>query len=271
MANHLKLGIAGTGAIGAKVAREVARGNAPGFHLTGLATSSQARLETINAALPQPVPRLSFDDLATACDWVLEALPANLFADLAYPVLSAGKTLVVLSCSQLLEHGDVVAHAREHGGRIVVPSGAMLGLDAIKAAACGTLKSVKVETRKPVASLSNAPFLVNRGIDLSGITDATKVIEGNVIEVAREFPANVNVAAAIGLAGLGPEHTYMEIWADPTVDRNTHTVHVVSDSSDFTMTIRGRPSEENPATGRITQLSVLALLKNHSATLQIGT
>ncbi len=266
-----KIGIAGTGAIGANVARALDRGDVPGFALAGIAASRQDRLDELNAQLSVPVPGMSFDALAKNCDWVLEGLPPMLFRDLAQPVLSAGKALIVLSCSQLLEHQDLIAHARDHGARIIVPSGAMLGLDALKAAAIGEIQSVVIETRKPVAGLINAPYLAKAGIDLSDITGPVRVTEGSVTEVAREFPANVNVAAALSLAGIGPDRTRMEVWADPTLERNTHKVRVTSDSSDFTVAIQGRPSPENPATGLITPQSVIALLRARSATLQIGT
>lgn len=266
-----KIGIAGTGAVGRTVAQALSRGDIPGFELVGVAASSQSRLDGLNATLSAPVPLMRFDALAQNCDWVLEGLPPALFVDLARPVLSAGKTLVVLSCSQLLEHSDLIALAQDKGARIIIPSGAMLGLDALKAAAIGEIHSVVIETRKPVAGLIKAPYLVQENIDLSGITEAVRIIEGSVTEVARVFPANVNVAAAVSLAGIGPDRTRMEVWADPTLDRNTHTVRVTSDSSDFTVAIQGRPSRENPATGRITPLSVIAMLQNHSATLQIGT
>jgi aspartate dehydrogenase len=271
MDNTLSIGIAGTGAIGAKVAQALDQGEVPGFRLAGAAASSPSRLDALNAKLSTPAPYMSFDELAHACDWVLECLPPALFAELAEPVLSAGKTLVVLSCSQLLGRRDLITRAHEHNARIVIPSGAMLGLDALKAAAVGTISSVVIETRKPVAGLKNAPFLKNAGRDIAAITEAVKVIEGSVTDVAREFPANVNVAAALSLACIGPDRTRMEVWADPSIDRNTHTVRVTSDSSDFTVSIQGRPSLENPATGRITPLSAIAMLRNQSATLQVGT
>ncbi|SLN69918.1 L-aspartate dehydrogenase [Roseovarius albus] len=271
MGNIQNIGIAGTGAIGAKVARALDQGDIPGFHLAGVAASSQARSDELNATLSKPAPFMSFGDLARECDWILECLPPAQFVDLARPVLSAGKTLIVLSCSQLLEHPNLISYAQEQGARIVVPSGAMLGLDALKAAAVGEIQSVVIETRKPVAGLIKAPYLAKAGIDLAGITEAVRVIEGSVTEVAREFPANVNVAAALSLAGIGPDRTRMEVWADSTLERNTHTVRVTSDSSDFTVAIQGRPSLDNPATGLITPLSVIALLRNQSATLQVGT
>ena len=94
---------------------------------------------------------------------------------------------------------------------------------------------------------------------------------GTAREAAKGFPANVNVAAALGLAGIGPDRTMVEIWADPTVRHNTHTITAKSDSSDFTMTIQNIPSEENPPTGKITALSALATLQRLTSTLVIGT
>ncbi|WP_418595532.1 aspartate dehydrogenase [Ponticoccus sp. (in: a-proteobacteria)] len=265
------IGIAGIGAIGARVARAVDSGSVPGFELCGLSASHPDRLAPLNADLTRPQPFLTFDEMADRCDWVLEALPPSLFADLAEPVLKAGKTLVVMSCSQLLQRGDLIDLAKQTGARIVVPSGAMLGLDALKAVAVGRIDSVVIETRKPVAGLQNAPYLAKAGLDLTGLTEPMQIIEGSVSEVAKAFPANVNVAAALSLAGLGPDRTRMQVWADPTLTRNMHRVHITSDSSDFTMTIQNRPTEENPGTGRITPQSVVALLRNRSAALQIGS
>ena len=267
----MKVGIAGTGAIGLRVARALDAGDIPGFHLAAISARRSERAAEVNSALATPVPVRDFAGLAEHCDVIIECLPPQLFPEITRPVLMAGKTLIVLSASQLLLHGDLIDLAEEHGGKIIVPSGAMLGLDALKAAAVGTITSVSMITRKPVAGLEGAPYLVKNGIDLSGITEPVCIMSGSVSQIAREFPANVNVAAAISLAGLGPERTTLEIWADPGVTRNVHSVQVASDSSDFNMSIEGRPSDENPATGRITAQSVIALLRQMTATLRIGT
>lgn len=266
-----RLGIAGTGAIGANVARAVDRGAVPEFSLCGIAASRPERLDALNRELTTPVPLMDFDALAENSDWVLEALPPRLFEQLARPVLSRGKTLVVASGAKLLYHSELIELAQQNGARIKVPSGAMLGLDAVKAAAVGEISSVTIETRKPVAGLISAPYIKRVGLELEGLTEPLLIIEGSVTEVAQEFPANVNVAAALSLAGLGPDRTRIEVWADPTLTRNKHSVRVTSDSSDFVMSIQNRPSDENAATGRITPLSVIALLRNYAATLQIGT
>jgi len=267
----MKVGIAGTGAIGLNVAKVLESGGIPGCSLAGIAARTPERAAGVSNVFSTPVAFLSFGELAAECDLVIEALPPALFDDLARPVLENGKALVVLSASQLLGRDDLIDLAGAFGGRILVPSGAMLGLDAIKAVSVGDLDSITIETRKPVAGLLRAPYLQKAGLDLNGLTEATCILAGSVTEIATEFPANVNVAAALSLAGIGPDRTRMEIWADPTLARNMHTVRVTSDSSDFSMQIQNRPSAENPATGRITPQSVIALLKDLTSVLRVGT
>src|SRR5690606_33522839 len=115
------------------------------------------------------------------------------------------------------------------------------------------------------------PYLEQKGISLDGLAAPLRVFEGTAREGARGFPANVNVAAALSLAGIGPDRTMLEIWADPALERNTHRIEVDSDSAKFSMTIENLPSAENPRTGRITALSVVAALRGLVAELRVGT
>ena len=126
-------------------------------------------------------------------------------------------------------------------------------------------------TRKPPNGLAGAPHLVENGISVEGLNAPKKVFDGTAREGARGFPANVNVAAALSLAGVGPDETRLEIWADPTVDRNTHRIQVESDTARFTLEIATVPSEENPRTGKITAPSVIAALRGLTSTLKVGT
>ena len=153
----------------------------------------------------------------------------------------------------------------------MIPSGAILGLDAIKAVAVGEIHEVNIRTQKPPKSLMKASYVLRNSLQLENLAEPVCILKGTVNEVAKEFPANVNVAAAVSLAGLGPDRTTMEIWADPNLEFNLHTVSVKSDSSNFSMSIQNRPSEENPATGRISPQSVIAFLRQRHAVLRIGT
>jgi aspartate dehydrogenase len=126
-------------------------------------------------------------------------------------------------------------------------------------------------TRKPPRGLAGAPFVVENDIELDGLSQPLKLFAGPAREAVRGFPANVNVAAALSLAGIGADRTMVEVWADPSLDRNFHTIEVDSDSAQFTMSIKNIPTDENPKTGRITALSVIAALRKQTAALRIGT
>jgi aspartate dehydrogenase len=153
---------------------------------------------------------------------------------------------------------------------VTVPTGALLGLDAVGAAAEGEIQSVHMVTRKPGRGLAGAPGLDGTEVDVEAVDEATRIFSGTAREAAEGFPANLNVAVALALAGAGPDRTFVDIWVDPSVTRNTHTIEVRSDVASFTMTIENVPSE-NPRTGRITALSVVSLLRKRGAALRVGT
>lgn len=265
----LRVAIAGLGSIGRTVAQKLC-GGIPGFVLTAASARDEARATQFLVELGQPVPVVAVLELVDHADVVVECLPAALFEELATPVLRAGKTLVVLSVGALLSAPHLVDLAEQHRGRIIVPTGALIGLDAVSAAAEGTLRSVTMVTRKPVKGLLGAPYLVEKGIDVEHLTEPRRVFVGTAREAARGFPANLNVAAALSLAGLGADRTMLEIWADPQLTRNVHRIDVEADSATFSMMIENIPSE-NPKTGRITALSVIAALRKMSSAMRVGT
>jgi aspartate dehydrogenase len=185
-------------------------------------------------------------------------------------MLEAGKAVMVLSAGALLPRPHLIDLAKARGGQIIVPTGALLGLDAVTAVAESKIASVRMTTRKPPNGLAGAPYLTANGISVDGLNAPKRVFAGNAREAAAGFPANVNVASALSLAGIGPEQTMIEIWADPSVDRNCHLIEVEADSARFSLTIENVPSE-NPKTGKITALSVLAALRKLHAPLRVGT
>jgi aspartate dehydrogenase len=266
----LRVAIAGFGAIGRVVAEHLDRGIG-GLALSAVSARDTARAERRMAGFADPVPVLPVARLGEAADIVVECAPAALLRDIAEPALAAGRTLVVLSAGALLDNFDLVGLARRQGGRILVPSGALLGLDAVQAAAEGAISRVHMITRKPPTGLDGAPYLALHGIAVAGIDRPLRVFSGTAREAARGFPANVNVAAALALAGIGPDRTTIEIWADPGVTRNIHTIEVEADSAQFTLHIENVPSLDNPKTGMLTALSVIALLRKLASPLAIGT
>lgn len=266
---ELRVAVAGLGAIGFEIARRLDAG-IPGLWLTAVSARDRDGAARRIAGFAQPVPVLPVEELPEVADVVVECAPKAVFAQILEPAIAAGRIVMPLSVGALLDRMDLVDRARETGARIIVPTGALLGLDAVRAAAEGTIESARIVTRKPPKGLAGAPYLDQHGIDVAAITEPTRIFDGSARDGARGFPANVNVAAALSLAGIGPDRTRLEIWADPTVTRNTHTIVVESDSARLTMTIENIPSE-NPRTGRITPLSVIAALRGLVSPLKIGT
>jgi aspartate dehydrogenase len=266
----MKVGIAGLGAVGRAITRKLHAGAIPHTRLVAVAVRNAEKARAFLAEIGCTAPISTIAEVAAVSDLVVECAPALAFADIATAVLSAGKRLMAMSAGQLLERSELAALAERHGGQIIVPAGALLGLDAVAAAAEGHIHSVAMVTRKPVRGLLGAPFLVTHGIDIAGLTAPKRIFQGTAREAARGFPENVNVAAALSLAGIGPDRTTIEIWADPALTRNVHRVVVESDAARFEMGIENVPSE-NPKTGRMTAQSALACLRKLNAPLAVGT
>lgn len=266
----VRVAIAGLGAIGQSLAQSLASGAVPGVELVAVSAKNHDKAEAFVQTLAHPVPVLRIDELEPRADLVVECAPAALLSEIVTPFMKAGKQAIVLSVGALLFQDHLREVASVHGGTIMVPTGALLGLDAVIAAAEGQIHSVRMVTRKPPAGLKGAPHLVEHNISVDGLTQPLKVFEGNARDAAKGFPANLNVVVALALAGVGPDNTLLEIWADPTVTRNTHTIEVDSDSARLTMTIENIPSE-NPKTGRIVAQSVVAMLRKMQGSLRVGT
>ena len=264
-----RVAIAGLGAIGRVLARQLAAG-IPGLALACAAARDHAKARAWLDAERIACPLVEPEAFPAHADLAIECAPASALERICRPMLEAGKQVMVLSAGALLPRPELIELAKARGGQIIVPTGALLGLDAVSAAAEGRIHSVRMTTRKPPGGLAGAPYLELNGISVEGLNGPKRVFAGTAREAAAGFPANVNVAAALSLAGIGPDRTMMEIWADPTVDRNCHTIEVDSDSARFTLSIENIPSE-NPKTGRITALSVLAALRKLKAPLRVGT
>ena len=265
----LTVGIAGLGAIGLPLARALDAG-VEGLSLIAVSVRDQTKALANLAGFRHPPRLVELADLAAA-DIVVECVPAALFERVALPAIDAGRILVVLSAGALLPRMHLMRRAVVAGGRIVVPTGALIGLDAVRAAAEGPVESVTIETRKPPNGLEGAPYLVKNGISVAGLTEPLLVFEGNALDAAAGFPANVNVAAALALAGIGPVRTKVRIWADPGVERNIHSIAVEADAARFTMKIENVPSDDNPRTGKLVTLSALACLRGLVSPLKIGS
>jgi aspartate dehydrogenase len=266
---EIRVAIAGLGAIGRMLARKLNAGM-PGLKLACAAAGDRAKAQAFLDAEKIVCPIVPLGEFPAHADIAVECAPAAIIEDICRPMLEAGKSVIVLSCGALLPRPQLLELAKARGGRIIVPTGALLGLDAVVAAAEGEIASVRMTTRKPPAGLKGAPYLEQNGISVDSLTEARRVFSGSARDAAAGFPANVNVAAALSLAGIGPDRTQIDIWADPGVTRNCHDIEVEADSARFRLSIENVPSD-NPKTGRIVALSVLAALRKLGAPLSVGT
>ncbi len=265
----LRVAVAGLGPIGTRVVEALDRG-IDGLVLAAVSVQNPEKHRSRLAKLKTTPAVLPIEALSDVADIVIECAPSELLRSIVAPFVASGKIAVVLSAGALLDHENLIELAKQNGGQIVVPTGALIGLDAVTAAAVGKIHSVRMVTRKPVLGLAGAPYIVENNIDIERITEPLKIFDGTAREAAKGFPANLNVAVALSLAGIGPDRTELEIWADPTLTRNAHRIDVESDSARFSMSIENIPSE-NPKTGLITALSVIAYLRKQRASLRVGT
>jgi aspartate dehydrogenase len=265
----MRVGVVGLGAIGRRVCQALDAG-LEGLTLAGATARDRERSERFLKGLSTAPPFLELDALVAAADLVVEASTQAHLAEVAPRALAAGRHLVVLSCGALLGRDDWIALARARGCRIYVPSAAIAGLDGVKGARLGAIAAVTMETRKPPRGLAGAPWIIEQKIDLDGITAETLIFEGSATEACRGFPANVNVVAALSLAGIGPERTRIKIYAVPGLAMNQHRIGVEGEFGRLAIEIENVPSE-NPRTGRLSYLSTIALLRDLGTTLRVGT
>ncbi len=266
--DNLTIGIAGTGAIGSAVARALING------IDGL-TLTAACDPTPNPELN--IPYVSIDTLIDRCDIIIECLPPAAAPELAIKTLkhpdAAQKTLILISSCALLIYPEILDTHRDipkgQQSRIIVPSGALLGIDGVKALKKLGIKSSKIASTKKPLGFTGAPYVEEMGIDLGIITEPTRIFKGNATEAAKGFPANVNVAATLSLAGIGAQDTSVEIWADPDITGNTHEIEVIGEFSQISAKITNHPDPANPKSSMLAAQSIIACLEDMNSALII--
>jgi len=271
----VRLGLIGCGSIGSTVIRTIAAGQLPGVQLIGVAALTR-RNEALRTTHTQPCPLVADVPalLALKPDLVLEAASADAVRSFATDVFDCGADLMVVSVGALADAeflACLIEQARRTGRRIYVPSGAIGGVDIIKAAAWGGLEECRLTTTKSPASLKGAPYLHEHGIDLEAIRQATVIFEGSAAQAVRCFPRNVNVAATISLAGLGLDKTTVCIIADPAATRNVHEIFLRGNFGEATIRLVNQAHPENPRSSYLASLSVITTLQCVSQQFQIGT
>lgn len=270
MTKRLRVGVVGAGAIGAVICRAIDSGDVE-VELVGVCEVDDARRTALLESLSQPVPAFDLEALCARCQLVIEAAGLRVAPLVTQLALEAGCDVLVMSVGGMFGHEDLVDLARDKGCRIYCPTGAIAGLDAIRAAAPAGLTSVTLTTTKPPRGLVGAPGVVKLGLDLEAVTEPTVLFEGTAAQALPLFPANINVAAALSLAGIGAERTLVRVVADPTSTRNVHQIEAVGSFGRLQIEVENVPAPDNPKTSYLAALSALALLRRLTAPLVVGT
>lgn len=217
----------------------------------------------------------NFDDiLKEDLDLVIEAASQEAVRTLIPKALKTKKNVMIMSAGALVDQNllqEIRGLADKNKLKVYIPSGAIAGLDGIKSAKIIEIENVTLITRKHPKSLEGAPFFEKHHFDLSEIKNPTIIYEGPAKEAVELFPANVNVAASLSLAGIGPEKTKVQIIADPNIKSNIHEIIVEGKFGVLKTRVENLPSPDNPKTSYLAALSAIATLKNIKESIQIGT
>ena len=266
----LKVSVGGLGSIGSAVLRELAKSERM-IEVVAVCGHHAEQVRSVLGELDLQPDIRDLKDLHVGVDIVVECLPGALFSEIADPTIAAGKTLLALSAAALLCRDDLLKSARCGKARILVPTGAIGGLDAVRAMRREGIRKCQMITRKPPMALEKAPYVVKAGLCLGGINTPALIFKGSAREGARGFPDNVNVVAALALATVGPDDTECEIWADPHIRCNVHQIEVESLTAKISLSLSSMPSEANARTSAIAALSVVDALRSFVETLRIGS
>jgi len=271
------VGLIGCGSIGTVIAKAIDGGKAGELELVAVYDIVREHAERLVKSLSKkPVIAETSSDLIKRRDinLIVEAASQDAVREYAVKALREGKDFMVMSTGALLDENlyqEVLNVAKRTGRKVYVPSGAVVGLDNVKSAALEEIESVTLTTRKPPVSFEGAPFIKERGVDLTSIREPKVLYEGPAREAVKLFPRNVNVAASLSLAGVGADRTWVKIIADPNVKGITHEVRVKGAFGELMTKTVNRPFPDNPKTSYIAALSAIATLKKVSENIDIGT
>ena len=274
MKRRLSIGIVGCGAIGRSLAQIITRDFRAAAQLVAVYDIDPEKSKAV-ARVVIKNQRCAVTNLAALIarsDLVIEAASARSSFDIAKAVLSAGKDIVVMSVGGIVDaHASLGKLAAGHDARLYIPSGAVSGIDALKAARLGRIRSVTLTTRKPPKSFRSVAYIAARRIDLDAIRKDTVLFSGTASQAMKHFPQNINVAGILSLAGIGPKATRVCIVASPAAERNTHEIVIESTAGTIVTRTENVIHPDNPKTSYLAVLSAAALIRQILDPVRIGT
>lgn len=262
------IGLMGCGTIGTHLAMAIDSGRVANASLTGLfdIVDGNARaLKTRLKSTPQVYD--NFDRFVDSnADIIIEAASQQAVKNFANQIIESGKDLMVMSVGALADTLFLaellqLTPIRNGQSKIYVPSGAIAGIDAIRSVR-HIADSISITTKKSPKALAGAPFFTTRNVSLDNITKVTEIYEGSAVEAVKLFPANVNVAAVLSLAGIGVEKTMVRILADPEATTNQHEIVATGSFGEIKISVNNVTAPGNPKTSFLAVLSAIECLRS---------
>ncbi len=267
----IRLGIIGCGAIGTEIAKACGSILKDKIDLVSIFDIDKDKISVLEKKIGRDIGANSLDILIEKSDFLFEAASSSISAEMLKKAIAKFKDIMIMSIGGLLNREELLEKARRKGIKVYLPSGALAGIDALKAAGISKIESVTLITKKPPGGLEGAPYLLEHNIDLNKITDETIVFKGNAEEAVKGFPKNINVSALLSLAGIGADKTRVKIVTSPSFTRNTHEVEIKGEFGTIKTETSNVPSPANPKTSYLAVLSAIATLKGIVGSVKIGT
>ncbi|MBF0521859.1 MAG: DUF108 domain-containing protein [Candidatus Omnitrophica bacterium] len=270
--NKVKVGIIGCGAIGSRVAQSLFKDLKDDCQLAGIFDVDAQKVQKLaQSLLVKNVVKPSIKELIKSADLIIESINTTQARDIVQQVLKAKKNVLVMSIGQMLNAENLFELAKKNNCRILIPSGAIAGVDAIKAGHLVKFSFLTHTTRKPLAGFKNDPYLLKKGIDVSQITQETVLFDGTVDQAVKAFPRNINVAATLSLACQNKKKVRVKIITSPEYKENSHEIEMVGDFGRILTKTVNVVCPDNPKTSYLAVLSVIQTIKQFCSGVFIGT
>jgi aspartate dehydrogenase len=270
MGKRLKVGIVGCGAIGSSVARYIDRELKGKIRLVGIYDIDREKIESVLTTLKSKPKLLPISELIKEADLIVEAASIDAARDVIVKAYGKNKDLLILSVGVFVKYPQMWDLVSNYKGNIYIPSGAICGVDGLKSLAKGKIKRLTLTTSKPPRSLTGAPYLIKKNIDVFKLKRERIIFKGDIKQVISAFPQNINVAATIFLASQFKD-VEVVIKVDPNLKRNTHQIEVEAQEGKVLVRVENVPSPENPKTSSLAILSTQALLEKITSHMKVGT
>jgi aspartate dehydrogenase len=267
----IRIGIIGCGTIGSELAVACQDRMAGGMNLVGICDQDEKKAASLQKVLRNKVPILKIDGLVKKVDLIVEAASVSISADILKRAVKNKKNILIMSIGGLIGNEDLLQAAAKAGIKVYLPSGAICGIDGLKSGNKGRIDFVTLTTRKPLKGLEGAPYLKEKNIKLTDIKNEAVIFDGTAREAIKGFPQNVNVCAALSLAGIGADKTRVKIITSPDYTKNIHEVEIRGDFGNISTRTENAPSSVNPKTSHLAILSAIATLEGIVESVRIGT